>query len=886
MLAFGRYAVLPALLVLSLLICSPALSSTTGKIAGIATDAVTGEPLQGATVKVVETQIITKADSDGEFYIINLPVGIHSLSVSMIGYETVIIKDIRVLMDLTTPVDFTMQESPIDLDRAVTVVAQRPPIQRDKTSSRTIVTRNEITGLANSRNVLDIISNMAGTVIGGDGNLHVRGGRYGSVTYFYDGFSIQDPFTGDMGIRIAPDALEELSLTSGGLAPEYGEALSGVVNAITREGGKDFRGRIRVYEGASHRYNIDNTTYGDLDLTQNRSVAMDLSGPIVKIGERMTTFFANAEILRNDAYLPHNKSKLYSGTGKIIAFPTSQTKLAIDGSYYFRDRQSYVHRDVNNRSYDFNLDGLGKSETEAYLFGVKGSYNKSRNTVVSLHVNRFRTKTKRAPEHLFDLYWDQWPGYSVDGNGSYNGTIDDSNYNSSPDYAYIGFTSGDDFFPYYLERFSAYTGAKFSVLSQIDKYNQLKFGGDLRRHDLFWDNRQFFNAKPYGETYEAHPWFGAVYFQDKVELNDLVINVGLRFDYLYTDIEYWNDPFTKDYRVKSTPKVQWSPRLGISHPVSANSVLHFNYGYLFQPPNVRLMYTNLQGDLETGFPLIGNPDLDAEKTIYYELGWTRLINRDLRLSLTTYYRDIKNLIGAREVLDEDGNPYTVFTNSDYGSCKGFDLSLESLSRRHLNWSASYSYMIANGNASSPYEWYYDYFTVQDEDRPPEPTREYPLSYDQRHKLTAVIDFRVGRGEKLNYMGVAFPDAWGVNLLARYSSGLTYTRTDKNGRRVGLLNGERMPYTLRLDMRFNKDFFLWSDSRNFLSFFIEVENLFDRRNVVDVYTETGSPDNDGHLALNVNSPTYEQEKLWHELLAKDPQHYDHPRRVRLGMEFNF
>ena len=540
--AISRYAGPLALAAILLMWCGPVWSGTSGKVAGTITDAATGEPLQGATIKVVGTQIATEADADGEFYIINLPVGTHTVSVSRVGYETVILEDIRVLMDLTTPLEMALKKAPIDLNKTVTVTAQRPLIQRDKTSSGTIVTRDEISYLASSRNVMGVISTMAGTVMGSDGGLHVRGGRRGTVNYFFDGFSIQDPFTGDMGIRIVPDALEELSLTSGGLEPEYGEALSGVVNAITREGGEDFHGRVKMYEGASPRYDIATGTYGSLSLINDRSVVMDASGPLFRIGDRLTTFFGGLELVRDDGWLPHNRSKLLSGTGKIAMFPTSRTKVTVNGSYYYNDRQYYEHRDVNGISYDFNLDGLSKVKSEAYLIGLKANYNKSANTVFSFSASRFRTWMKQAPEKLFDLYWKQWPGYSEDSTGQYNGLIDDSNYQVSPDYAYIGFTSGNDYDPYYLEKSAVYTGGRVSMLSQVDRHNQVKMGADLRRFDLNWDNRQFYNAKPYGETYQAFPWYGAAYMQDKIELNDMVVNLGLRFDYMYSDVSYWHDP--------------------------------------------------------------------------------------------------------------------------------------------------------------------------------------------------------------------------------------------------------------------------------------------------------------------------------------------------------
>lgn len=873
------------LLLLSTFMVPAIWGGTSGKIAGIVTDVETGGPIEGATIQVEGMNLTTFTDSDGEFYIINVPVGKYNLTVGMLGRESILFEEIRVLMDLTTPLECSMKISPLETGKVVTVRAERPVIQKDQTSSGEIVTREEISSLANSRSIQAIISNMNGTVEDDNGTIHVRGGRQGTISYYYDGFSIQDPFFSTQGMMIDPETLEELSLISGGLSPEYGEALSGVVNAITREGSQEYHGRIRIYDGASPSYDVTQGKFSGLKRLNNNAIALDLSGPLMNIGGRWATFFSSFEYIKNDGYLPHSNSKSFSGSGKTVLYPSGNTKLIFNGSYYFQDRDQYTHRDVNGMSYDFNLDGLGKSETESYLVGLKGQYNKSTNTVISGSVNRFRTKTRNAPKHLFDLYWTQWPGYTVNANGEYDGTIHKDNYQVAPEYYYTGFTIGDDFDPIFHERFSAYTGGQFSYLSQMSKHNQVKFGGDLRRYELYYDERQFLNAKPYGETYSAFPWFGAAYVQNKLELYDMVMNVGVRFDYLHADMEYWNNPINKDYRKKTSAKIQWSPRLGISHPISENSVLHFNYGYLFQPPQAYLMYTNLDGNLESGYPLFGNPDLDAEKTVYYELGFKHLMGDVLRLELTTYYKDIKDMIGAREVVDDVGNVYTVYTNSDYGSTKGFDIALENVNQSYLGWSLRYSYMIASGNASDPNDWYYDYYTVVPSDRPPVPTREYPLAFDQRHNLTAVADFRVLRNQDLTLFGTKLPDAWGINFLASFGSGLAYTRTGKDGT-IGALNAERMPSTFRVDMRFNKDFYLGERDGNFVSFFLEVENLLDRRNVLDVYRNTGEPDMDGVVVLNANDGNFDENVRLHNLMQNDPQNFDQPRQLRLGLSYNF
>ena len=121
LLALKKITILLAMTAMVFVLSSLTVASTSGKIAGIVTDIVSGEPLQGATVQVKVLNFATQADSDGEFFIINMPVGTHTLSVSMMGYETIILQEVRVLMDLTTPVDFPMRRSPIHLDKSVTV---------------------------------------------------------------------------------------------------------------------------------------------------------------------------------------------------------------------------------------------------------------------------------------------------------------------------------------------------------------------------------------------------------------------------------------------------------------------------------------------------------------------------------------------------------------------------------------------------------------------------------------------------------------------------------------------------------------------------------------------------------------------------------------------
>ena len=122
------------------------LAGVSGKISGEVIDADSGDPVVGATVRVVGTEQVTMTDVDGEYFVINLPVGKHDVSVSSVGYETLIKKEVRVLVDLTTPVDFELDRTTIELGQEVVVYAQDPVIQRDLTASRVIFRRRKKKG--------------------------------------------------------------------------------------------------------------------------------------------------------------------------------------------------------------------------------------------------------------------------------------------------------------------------------------------------------------------------------------------------------------------------------------------------------------------------------------------------------------------------------------------------------------------------------------------------------------------------------------------------------------------------------------------------------------------------------------------------------------------
>ena len=880
------------LFVLVLITASKSNAGVTGKISGVVIDNSTGLPIEGATVRVLGTNIATMTDIDGEYFIISVPGGKYDIAATTVGFEPVVTKGVRVLVDLTTPVDFSIREKAVELSEKF-VFAENPIIQKDLTASRIIFTADRLRTLPNIVTVQSVLTNYPGVVIDRNNALHVRGGRAGEVSYYYDGFSIQDPFVANSGMHIIPAALEELTLISGGYTAEYGEALSGVVSAVSKEGNAEYRGSIKAYEGYTHAYNVDQGDWSDISRIGNHAASFNLSGPIPAIGSKLHTFAVAGEYLEDPTDLPHNARESYTSTAKLSMQPSSSMKLVSNAAYYESSGQVYTHRDVNGVSYDFNLDGLPEFEARSYLVGFSGNYHFGKHTVASARFNRFHTYRKSAPSHLFDTYWDQWPGYTEDSAGTYNGTIDDDNYANDIDWSdplqVVGFTVGDDYEPTYRYRETNYSAYHLNFIRQTGKNNELKAGFEYRDYDVEWDFKQFYNTRPYGERYQTRPRYASLYLQDKMEYDYFVINMGLRYDYRNADVTYtaWTVDGDGDgvpYTTESETRREFSPRFGVSFPISEKSVIHLNYGIYYQEPRYTYLYTNMDGDISSGYPIVGNPGLLPERTTSYEIGLDHLVGEAFRFDVTTYYKDITDLVTTRSSFEVAGNSVTYFVNDDYGSVKGVDIGLEKLpSGDFITGSLSYGYMIAKGNGSYALEPYYTYLTSLQDTLAP--ITEYPLDFDQRHTLTAVLDFRVPHDRYLEVAGLKIPGGWGLNTVGHYGSGLPYTLTDIDGNQLGDRNEGRLPTYYTVDMRFNKDFRFYG-GKYVLSLFVEADNVFDRRNIINVYSLTGRPDYDGFTPTATLALEADELSAYDALYDHDPQNYSPPRTVRTGLELHF
>jgi len=217
-------------------------AGTTGKVSGNVIDQSNGEPLIGCNVWIEGTDLGAATDLEGNFYILNVSPGTYTLRASMIGYSAVRMTNIEVSIDLTTTADFSLPTEAIAGEEVI-VVAERALIKKDLTASTAIVNSSTLEALPVTE-ISDVLELQAGFVDG-----HLRGGRSGEVAYWIDGVPVTDVYDGNTVVDVNKNAVEEMQVISGAFNAEYGQAMSGIVNIVTKDGSDDFGGGFTLYSG-------------------------------------------------------------------------------------------------------------------------------------------------------------------------------------------------------------------------------------------------------------------------------------------------------------------------------------------------------------------------------------------------------------------------------------------------------------------------------------------------------------------------------------------------------------------------------------------------------------------------------------------------------------
>ncbi len=914
------------------------LFAQTGKIAGKITDASTGEALPFVNVIVEGTATGAATDVDGNYFIINLSPGTFSVKASAIGYNSVVVTDVKVASGFTSNVDFKLQPTSVELNQEVVVVAERPLIRKDITASTAVVGADMISQLPVTE-VRDVLQLQAGVVTSGN-DIHIRGGRSGQIAFQVDGVPMTDAYDGSTVVEVNADAVKELQVISGAFNAEYGQAMSGVVNIVTKDGSNDFNGNITTYAGDY----ISNKTDKFWDInsispTAIRNIEGSLSGPVVRDN---LFFYLNGRYYYNTGYLYGKRTFLT--TDRATEVPGS------GGKDYFVQQNgdnSFVSMNPDKRIYgqgkltyrlfqgmklNFNYI-IDKQEYQDYNHGNKltpdNNLHRFRNGITNIFtINHALSASSFYILNLSYFFKDYQHYLYKDiftGDPQHPTQYVDNTIHQTPPYSFnIG---GTDYSRFY--RSTGTYDAKLDWTTQLTQEINIQFGGDFKQHQIFmheitltpiYENGiQTVNiperSTNLNNMYVHKPQEMSGYVQSKLEAFNLIFNIGARIDVFNPDGVVLNDPSDPNINNPLRPgnkffdyngngvqdegeptktvaqrlarnasgqpwykdasiKYQVSPRIGLAFPITDKGVIHFSYGHFLQLPNYEYLYTNPEFELGVGS---GNQGIIG--------------NADLKPQKT-----VKGEIGLQQQIGDDiAVDFTVFfedfrdltgTQTDEILVFGRGSSYSQYANSDFGFSKGFIIKFQkrfSGGLATSLD--YTYSITKGNASNPADARNALAGGALPETFIAPLDWN--QTHTLN-VSVAYSQArnWGFSLIGNFYTGQPYTpQVNKNTlvtQNAFPRNSETKPSIFNVDLRLYKDFPFGPTT---LSVFLKVFNLLDLDNARTVYGNSGDPifTFDELDAENIN-PTMYYNTL--DELYTNPGFFSEPRRVEFGITYNF
>ena len=995
-----------------LLLMPVMLYAATGKLKGKVTDLQTGEPLIGVNVLVVGTNFGAATDVNGEYSINFLDPGVYEVRASYLGYKTVTTSNVRINSELTTELNFQLPPTGVEVGE-VTIVAQRPLVNKSNTNAIRVTTNEEIDALP-IRGVNNIAALTPG-VIQQNGVMYIRGGRQDEVGYYVEGANITNPASSLANniqrrasqVTLPQDAVEEISVQAGGYTAEYGGANAGIVKSQLKSGGSKMKATFQYltdnlsFKGKSERYNgsknLGAYSYGYNDITAT------LGGPLFVDNIKFFGLFENTA--RSDfapTYAPGFNLGTFvdpsSGDSVNLSYPAGPQPGARQDSYQY----------AATLTFDFNPT----------IIRTYGTYTKEQHYVGGQGLNLFTMFDRnRLPlrknyngvmgiklTHILssDAFVELNASYTFNGGKTYDPILGenflkygDKAYNASKGVPWTYPKNQQVRGPYdFPEAYSFYstwgfappnapltndpnTGvanySKFenttlnlsaAFSDNLNEQNALKIGGEIqimtirnyttrginfaqqlfndptRRQDLsalmIFDGVNNYGYTALGQQFDGNsdyssrsiaphkPVYAGIYIEDKLEYKNLIVNAGVRFDYIKTDQTTFKDPTRPDLvfdpvtldvinpdNVVTTPSFQsLSPRLGFSFPVTDQTIFHAQYGKFVQQPSLFNLYIGPYAlayliNPNSGFfnPAPWGLDIRPTRTTQYEIGFTQQIADFASFDITAYYKDIADQVvfGSQSVLQSTGwRPYQILTNGDYATTQGIEIDFNMRRTERFLVNGSVSFQNARGTGDSPYAQAGEYgAAIQNQIFTPKYI--VPLAYNHAVNGNLNIDYRFGRDD-----GPSILHEFGASVLIRFSSGHPYTLgtikspgtsnpntavDTRNRFAIEAYNASVTPSSFNVDLRFDKTVRLMD--RLSANIFVQVTNLFDAKNPVDVFSNTGSAESDGFLT-DPNLVGYQNVEKYGQQYADAYQSlnldysglWSAPRQIRLGIRLEY
>lgn len=910
---------LGALVGLVLAVSVLAFAQEKGKIAGRITDADTREPIPSANIVIEGTSMGTSSNTKGEYFIINLEPRTYTLVVSVIGYSRVRVENVAVNTGRTTITNVELSSKAISTTEIV-VVAQRPVIQQDVSTSQDVAYGAQIAALPA---VVDV-SGFLGLQAGVEG-MSIRGGTIDQTSVMIDGAVVVDPTTNQPYTSVPLSSVQEVTVIKGGFNAEYGNIRSGLINITTKEGDKnryhltaDFRGsparqkhfgpsmfspenyylrpyfdpqvaftgtqnwpeymRLQYAEGFQgwNKWAQENSQWG-LTPQQAQQVFMwthavtakpdwgiigsealgqksrvegekpdwngdaSVSGPLPLLSAFLgdLTFFGSYRGNKTYYAVPFSRINDWQQDYqlKLIAHPTSSIKVSAQGIYSERQGVNYELGD--------GVDGSFMGESSAlYQANRRNSYYYWESSFSPLDL--YRSIVSLGIEHVLSpstfytfkvaLGSDHYKadGYLRDrdtttliilGNLRLNeipwGWTEDpfQQIVDQPDRRTFGGDNGGMIW----DHSSAKTvNAKFDLFSQVSSYHGIKAGFDWTFTNMSVDRAKYKSRSKeevislpppsdwFSLEFNAYPVLGSFYVQDKIELEGMVANLGIRADYFNTNtINYFVDPFSQYYAQQyanvfndSVPQapvkglLKWSPRVGLAFPISENAKLFFNYGHFYSYPLNADLYGQMRGPNQM-ITKVGNPAVLLPKTVAYELGVELGLSDEYLLQITGYYKDVTEQLTSVKYVSSGSIAYNTVLNQNIADIRGLELRLERRTGEWFRGWINFTYMSTNNGDIGRGTYF------QEEERN---IREGYLNYDASYRKPVPQPY--ARANVEFFTPPSLGDLWGdwhLTILPSWKSGSYYSYSPTGIDQPEFANNIHWPDNWNLNLRLAKYF---------------------------------------------------------------------------------
>lgn len=844
---------LPMVVSLSLL-AAAARADEKGTISGRVTDKHTGHAIPFATVTLVGAQRGGLTDSEGQYTLSGLPAGTYELRVQFLGYKPDSRPGVVVTAGRAASVDFQLEEVVVHEEKAVEVTAERRLVEARQGATVRSVGARDIRNLAVTT-VGDVLQQQAGVSTDAE-QIHVRGGRSDETIFMVNGVANRDLVTGQSTAgEINARSVSEVNVTTGAYDVRFGNALAGVVDIRLKEGTDKYETGITTATGSYGGRSWQGVTSGPdrvwtpllhvlgLKPPGTMTSVLDLSGSLFET--RFSYLGRNGASLLDRTLLPpvdlHPRlHSSYEDSFFGLKFkygdmwsPSEDNRWAGRYGLYWKPN------DADKLSFNFSkriaID-QGFSRTFLTAQGDLGDpafpwqwYHRlisaptffEDNVQSSLLWRRTLSTSGFMEAQVSRYFYAQ--RQDVDGK-SWQDYVEPDDRSSFP----LGDPRRDDFFldtgDYYQwsdRRTTSWEGTW--NMTQRLHHNEIEFGLEHQWQTVQYLDVEYpwvFDPNRLGATHDqwqVHPWVGDLFVRDRIEYEGFNANVGLRGDYWMVGREaeqamadtsrhniapttrtaYYADTYSFFGR---RTKFHLSPRVIVAHPINENSSFFFNYGEFTQIPSYRYVYSKLNSISSESFPLQGNPDLNPQVSVNYELGGKTQFLPTAAANMTFFVRDIYDYPAATRVDPLSGSniqSYFIYFNGHFARSKGFELEFEK--RRSSYWAGkiAYTYTQTKGKSSDPNE---QRALQEVGGSSEERLSEEFVTWNRPHKLTLNFDLRF---DDQAPHALRWCTHSGVNVFVEGQSGRAYTPMDVHDQNpVGLPNSANAPFQLTTDVKLN------------------------------------------------------------------------------------